>query len=85
MDKNIDPHDEIVKQVKNDPKNKKDKTQISGITGVGVTGILGTTALDTLELLGDNVCEVVGGGTGVGIVMFFVVKFLMAELHELEV
>ena len=85
MDKIIDPHDDIVNKVKNDPKTKKDKTQISGLTGVGVTGILGTTALDTLELLGDNVCEVVGGGTGVGIVMFFVVKFLMAELHELEV
>ena len=85
MDAIVDPHNDIVKEVKNDPQTKKDKTQISGITGVGVTGILGTTALDTLELLGDNVCEVVGGGTGVGIVMFFVVKFLMAELHELEV
>ena len=85
MVKISDPHVDIIKQVKNDPQTKKDKTQISGITGVGVTGILGTTALDTLELLGDNVCEVIGGGAGVGIVMFLIVKFLVAELQELEV
>ena len=80
-----DPHREIVKNVKNDPQTKKDKSQISGVTGIGVTGILGTATFDTLELLGDNVCEIIGGGTGAGIVLFFIVKFLMAELHELEV
>ncbi|MAG25666.1 hypothetical protein CMI47_08825 [Candidatus Pacearchaeota archaeon] len=78
-------HRELVRNVKADPKHQKEKTQISGITGIGVTGILGTATFDTLELLGDNVCEIVGGGTGVGILMFFVVKFLLAELQELGV
>ena len=82
--KQSDPHKELVDKVNNDPQTIKDKSQISGVTGVGVTGILGTAALDTLELLGENVVEVVGGGTGIGIVVFFVVKFLMAEATELE-
>ena len=82
--KPLDPHKEIVAKVKCNPKNIKDKSQISGVTGVGVTGLLGTATLETLELLGENVVEVVGGGTGIGIVVFFIVKFLIAEAEELE-
>ena len=82
--KPLDPHKELVDKVKSNPRNIREKSQISGVTGVGVTGLLGTATLETLELLGENVVEVVGGGTGIGIVVFFIVKFLMAEAQELE-
>ena len=33
---------------------------------------------------GENVAEIIGGGTGAGIVIFFIVKFFVTEMGELN-
>ena len=77
-------HKEIVDKVKTDPKHKKDKAQIQAVSGIGVTSVLGSVGLDAVDFLGDNVAEIIGGGTGVSIVLFFIVKFFITEMGELN-
>ncbi len=82
---NVDKeHQEIVRQVKADPKHQKDKAQIQAISGIGVTGVLGSVGLDAIDFFGDSVAEFIGGGTGVGIILFLIVKFFIAEIGELN-
>ena len=77
-------HQRIVKEVKTNPKHQREKAQIQAVSGIGVTGVLGSVGIDTLDFLGDNVAELIGGGTGLGIVLFFIVKFFLAEMSELS-
>ena len=79
-----DPHHELVKAAKSDPKLKPDQSQIHAVSGIGVTGLLGSIGLEALDFLGENVAEIIGGGTGAGIVIFFVVKFFITEIGELN-
>ena len=82
---NVDKeHQEIVRQVKANPKHQKDKAQIQAISGIGVTGVLGSVGLDAIDFFGDSVAEFIGGGTGVGIILFLIVKFFIAEIGELN-
>ena len=48
------------------------------------TGLLGSIGLEALDFLGENVAEIIGGGTGAGVVIFFVVKFFITEMGELN-
>ena len=77
-------HKDIVEKVKTDPKHKKDKAQIQAVSGIGVTSVLGSVGLDAVDFLGDNVAEIIGGGTGAGIVVFLLVKFFIAEMDEMN-
>ena len=77
-------HKEIVDSIKSDPNHRKEKAQIHAVSGLGVTGVLGSGGLDALDFFGDNVAEFIGGGTGAGIIMFFLVKFFIAEMGELN-
>lgn len=77
-------HQEIVRQVKANPKHQKDKAQIQAISGIGVTGVLGSVGLDAIDFFGDSVAEFIGGGTGVGIILYLIVKFFIAEIGELN-
>ena len=77
-------HKEIVDGIKSDPNHRKEKAQIHAVSGLGVTGVLGSVGLDALDFFGDNVAEFIGGGTGAGIIMFFLVKFFIAEVGELN-
>ena len=77
-------HKEIVDRIKSDPNHRKEKAQIHAVSGLGVTGVLGSVGLDALDFFGDNVAEFIGGGTGAGIIMFFLVKFFIAEIGELN-
>ena len=63
---------------------KQDQSQIHAVSGIGVTGLLGSIGLEALDFLGENVAEIIGGGTGAGIVIFFVVKFFITEIGELN-
>ena len=78
-----DPHRELVKEAKAHPELKKDQSQIHAVSGIGVTGLLGSVGLEALDFLGENVAEFIGGGTGAGIVIFFVVKFFVTEMGEM--
>jgi len=69
---------------KNHPKHKSDTTHAKAGAGLGVTGMLGCAGAEALELVGENVAEIVGGGTGVGIVLFFLFKFFAIEMEELH-
>ncbi len=77
-------HKDIVRDVKANPKHQKEKAQIQAVSGIGVTGVLGSVGLDAIDFLGDNVAEVIGGGTGISIVLFFIVKFFIAEMDEMS-
>ena len=77
-------HKKIVDRIKSDPNHRKEKAQIHAVSGLGVTGVLGSVGLDALDFFGDNVAEFIGGGTGAGIIMFFLVKFFIAEMGELN-
>ena len=77
-------HKELVRAAKSDPKLKQDQSQIHAVSGIGVTGLLGSIGLEALDFLGENVAEIIGGGTGAGIVIFFVVKFFITEMGELN-
>ena len=77
-------HKDIVRDVKANPKHQKEKAQIQAVSGIGVTGVLGSVGLDAIDFLGDNVAEVIGGGTGAGIVLFLLVKFFIAEMDEIN-
>ena len=77
-------HRKLIKEVKTNPKHQREKAQIHAVSGLGVTSVLGSVGLDTLDFLGDNVAELIGGGTGLGIVLFFIVKFFLAEMSELS-
>ena len=79
-----DPHHELVKNVKSNPKLKQDQGQIHAVSGIGVTGLLGSIGLEALDFRGENVAEIIGGGTGAGIVIFFIVKFFVTEMGELN-
>ena len=75
---------ETIKNASNHPKHKKDSTQAKAGTGIGVTGVLGCAGAETFQLLGENVIEIIGGGTVIGLICFFLVKFFSIELEELS-
>ena len=82
---NIDKeHQEIVKEVKSCPELKKSQGQIHAVSGIVVTGLLGSIGLEAMDFLGENVAEIVGGGTGVGVVLFFIAKFFITEMGEMN-
>ena len=82
-DKKIDAdHKELVKTAKADPDLKKNQGQIHAVSGIGVTGLIGSIGLEALDFLGENVAEIIGGGTGAGVVIFFIAKFFITELGE---
>ena len=82
---NIDKeHQEIVKEVKSCPELKKSQGQIDAVSGIGVSGWLGGIGLEAMDFLGENVAEIVGGGTGVGVVLFFIAKFFITEMGEMN-
>ena len=82
---NIDKeHQEIVKEVKSCPELKKSQGQIHAVSGIGVTGLLGSIGLEAMDFLGENVAEIVGGGTGAGVVIFFIAKFFITEIGEIN-
>tara|TARA_Y100000034_G_scaffold93421_1_gene113076 strand:+ start:1069 stop:1392 length:324 start_codon:yes stop_codon:yes gene_type:complete len=66
------------------PKHKKDSTQAKAGTGIGVTGVPGCAGAETFQLLGENIIEVIGSGTAIGLIGFFLVKFFTIELEELS-
>ena len=37
-----------------------------------------------MQIDDENVAEIIGGGTGAGIVIFFIVKFFVTEMGELN-
>tara|TARA_R100000656_G_scaffold87971_1_gene63884 strand:+ start:240 stop:512 length:273 start_codon:yes stop_codon:yes gene_type:complete len=76
--------DDIKQEVENNPKHKSDKVQAHAAGGLGITGMLGCAGAEALELLGGHVTEIVGGGTGVGIILFFLFKFFAIEMEELH-
>ena len=77
-------HKDLVKVAKSNPKLKQDQSQIHAFSGIGITGLLGSIGLEALDFLGENVAEIIGGGTGAGVVIFFVVKFFITEMGELN-
>jgi len=77
-----DPHHEIVKEMKSCPELKKNQSQIHAVSGIGVTGLLGSIGLEAMSFLGENVAEIIGGGTGAGVVIFFLAKFFITEVGE---
>ncbi len=82
-DKKIDAdHKELVKAAKSDPALKKDHAQIHAVSGIGITGLLGSIGLEAMSFLGENVAEIIGGGTGAGVVIFFLAKFFITEMGE---
>ena len=82
-DKKIDAdHKELVKAAKSDPDLKKKQGQIHAVSGLGVTGMIGSIGLEALDFLGENVAEIIGGGTGAGVVVFFLAKFFITEMGE---
>jgi len=76
--------DDIKQEVENNPKHKSDKVQAHAAGGLGITGMLGCAGAEALELLGGHVTELVGGGTGIGIILFFLFKFFAIEMEELH-
>ena len=46
--------------------------------------MLGCAGAEALELLGGHVIEMVGGGTGIGIIIFFLFKFFSIEMEEIH-
>jgi hypothetical protein len=77
-------HQEILKEVKSCPVLKKSQSQIHAVSGIGVTSLLGSVGLEAMNFLGENVAEIVGGGTGVGVVVFFIAKFFITEMGEMN-
>lgn len=76
--------DDIKKEVANNPKHKSDKVQAHAAGGIGITGMLGCAGAEALELLGGHVIEMVGGGTGIGLIIFFLFKFFSIEMEEIH-
>ena len=76
--------DDIKQEVENNPKHKSDKGQAHAAGGLGITGMLGCAGAEALELLGGHITEIVGGGTGVVIILFFLFKFFAIEMEELH-
>ena len=74
----------IKEEVANNPKHKSDKAQAHTVGGVGITGMLGCAGAEAFELIGGHVTEMVGGGTGIGIIIFFLFKFFSIEMEELH-
>ena len=66
-----------------DPKHVSDKRQVHAAGGLGVSGILGVLALEAIDFVGEHIAELVGGGTGIGLIIFFIFKFFEVELEEL--
>ena len=67
-----------IKQI-DSKKHRKDKKQVKTAGGVGFAGLVGTMGLEAIDFLGENVAEFIGGGTGIGILIFFVTKFFAIE------
>jgi len=76
--------DDIKKEVESNPQHKSDKVQAHAAGGLGITGMLGCAGAEALELIGGHVTEIVGGGTGIGIILFFLFKFFAIEMEELH-
>ena len=77
-------HKDFLKEVKACPDLKQRQGQTYAFSGIGITGLLGSIGLEALDFLGENVAEIVGGGTGAGVVIFFVVKFFITEMGEMN-
>ena len=75
---------EALKEARMHPNYSKDSAQAKAGAGLGVTGMLGCAGAETFQLLGENMIEVIGGGTAIGLVFFFLVKFFAIELEELS-
>lgn len=75
---------EALREARAHPNHIKDSVQAKAGTGLGVTGMLGCAGAETFQLLGENVIEVIGGGTAVGLIFFFLVKYFAIELEELS-
>ena len=73
-----------IKKVAKHPKHQKDVTQTKASASIGVTGVLGCAGAETFQLLGENIIEVIGSGTVIGLICFFLVKFFTIELEELS-
>ena len=67
-----------------DPRHLGDKRQVHTASGVGVGGILSVLGLEAFDFVGEHVAEFVGGGTGMGLIIFFIFKFFEVELEELS-
>ena len=65
------------------PKHKNDKGQVRTASGIGITGMLGAISLEAVDLLGEHVAEIVGGGTGAGLIIFFLFKFFTIEAETI--
>ena len=77
-------HKDLIKEVKSCPKLKKNQGQIHAVSGIGITGMLGSIGLEAMSWLGENVAEIIGGGTGAGVVIFFIAKFFITEMGEMN-
>ena len=77
-------HKDFVKEVTACPELKKSQGQIHAVSGIGITGLLGSIGLEAMNWLGENVAEIVGGGTGAGVVIFFIAKFFITEMGEMN-
>ena len=77
-------HKDFIKDVKACPDLKQRQGQVHAFSGIGITGLLGSIGLEAIDFLGENVAEIIGGGTGAGVVIFFVVKFFITEMGELN-
>ena len=67
-----------------DPRHLGDKRQVHTASGVGVGSILSVLGLEAFDFVGEHVAEIVGGGSGVGLIIFFLFKFFSVELEELS-
>ena len=67
-----------IKQI-DSKKHRNDKKQVKTASGVGFAGLVGTMGLEAIDFLGENVAEFIGGGTGIGIIIFFITKFFAIE------
>jgi len=77
-------HKDIIKEVKACPDLKRRQSQIHAVSGIGVTGLLGSIGLEAMNWFGENVAEIIGGGTGAGVVIFFIAKFFIIEMGEMN-
>ena len=77
-------HKDLVKEVNACPKLKKSQGQIHAVSRIGITSLLGSIGFEAMNWLGENVAEIIGGGTGVGVIIFFIAKFFITEMGELN-
>lgn len=73
----------LEKAAKNNPKHQNDKKQVHAVSGLGITSMVGSAGAEAVELVGEQFVEVVGGGFGLGLIVFFICKFFTIEMEEL--